>query len=157
MIWTHFGIPKYHLWVATHTCIYRYGPHLGPHLGVPRGPIIPSSYPVVPYVPPYALYAPLAYHMDVSTDTPYVDTIWDGLQEGLQNPPNTEIPPVSTYSRSTFRPCEIPDPTDPSLHHIMPFTRNYVQEVSRYQEPRLRGILLPGTTFKRYPVTRNHV
>ena len=81
--------------------------------------------------------------MDVSTDTPYVDTISDGLQEGLQNPPNPEIPPVSTYSRVCFRPCQTPDRPDPSLDGL---------PAARYT-----GILLPGTTFNRYPVTESLV
>ena len=113
--------------------------HLGPHLGTPE--VLTYHPPLLWYhmYHPTPLYAPLAYHIWVSPDTPYIETTTDGLLEGLQKPPNTEIPPVSSYSRSCFRPCET---MDPPIH--------------RYT---ILGHMthLPGITSKRYMVTRNHV
>ena len=119
--------------------ISRYGPHLGPHLGTPE---VLSSLPLLicgTSVPPYRPVCPSGIPYMGIPDTPYIETTTDGLLEGLQNPPNTEIPPVSSYSRSCFRPCET---MDPPIH--------------RYT---ILGHMthLPGITSKRYMVTRNHV
>ena len=99
---------------------------------------------------PIPLYAPLGIHHMCTPGTPYIDTLSEGLQEGLQNPPNSEIPPVSSYSRSIFRPLRS---YGSELHHTLigypdtPFSRNAVQQ----------GIPSAGTSFKRYPASRNAV
>ena len=164
MIWTHFGMPKHHLWVATHTSIYRYGPHLG-HPKRSYHSILLS---VVPYVPPYTLVCPLAYTICVSIRY----TIWDTISDGLQNPLNTWNTTVSSYSRSIFRPyhpmdlpiqtynilgpfgpiyCELRLRRTHSLWATSgdtPFTVSHVWGTPIYCEPRLRRPQLLWATSK---------
>ena len=69
LFWTYPWNPRYHEIDPFQTSeippVSSYSHHyiqiwtyLGPHLGTPRGPIIASSYSVVPYVPPYSRVCP---------------------------------------------------------------------------------------------------